>query len=52
LTKTEALDAKTVRILAMDDEIVIRELYQKILSRNGHKVDCAKDGVEALRLFE
>jgi len=52
LTKTETLDAKTVRILAMDDEKVIRELYHKILSRSGHKVDCAKDGVEALRLFE
>lgn len=52
MTGAEALDANSVRILAMDDEIVIRELYQKILSRFGNKVDCAKDGVEAIKLFK
>ena len=50
--KRERTVANPVRILVMDDEAVIRGLYQKILNRFGHQVDCAEDGREAIRLFK
>jgi CheY-like chemotaxis protein len=36
------------RILVVDDEDVLRELLADILAREGHQVDTACDGLEAL----
>jgi CheY-like chemotaxis protein len=36
------------RILVVDDEGVLRELLADILAREGHQVDTACDGLEAL----
>jgi len=40
--------AKVPMILAVDDELLIRDLYQRLLSREGYIVDTAKTGREAL----
>lgn len=39
-------------ILVVDDEIVIREMISKILSRNSYQIILASDGFEALNLLE
>ena len=36
------------RILVVDDEDILRELLADILAREGHQVDTACDGLEAL----
>jgi two-component system chemotaxis response regulator CheY len=38
------------RVLAVDDQLTIRELVTVILVKNGHTVDTAEDGVKALKL--
>lgn len=40
--------AKVPMILAVDDETLIRDLYQRLLSKEGYIVDTAKTGREAL----
>jgi signal transduction histidine kinase/ActR/RegA family two-component response regulator len=40
------------RLLVMDDEILIRKLMAKMLSRLGFDVECAADGAEAIRSYE
>ncbi len=40
------------RLLVMDDDRVIRQLLQRILSNLGYDVECAGDGAEAITLFE
>ena len=39
-------------ILVVDDDVTIREMITKILSRNGYHVVLASDGFEALNLLE
>lgn len=39
---------KDPRILVVDDEAVIRNLFKRILETKGHQVTMAKDGSEAL----
>lgn len=39
-------------ILVVEDEEILREAYQKILSREGYDVVCAADGIEALACLE
>ncbi len=39
-------------ILVVDDDVTIREMISKILSRNGYQVILASDGFEALNLLE
>lgn len=40
------------RILVVDDEAALRETVAAILRRDGHAVDTAQDGAEALRLLD
>ena len=39
-------------VLVVDDDVTIREMISKILSRNGYQVVLASDGFEALNLLE
>lgn len=39
-------------ILVVDDEVVVRDVAVKMLQRNGYRALVAKDGAEALRVFE
>jgi DNA-binding response OmpR family regulator len=41
-----------IRVLVADDDQAIRELLKKYLERELYQVDLARDGEEALRLFE
>jgi DNA-binding NtrC family response regulator len=43
---------RTERILLMDDEEMIRNLAEKMLSRLGYAAELAKDGVEAIELYK
>lgn len=36
------------KILIVEDEKVLNEAYALVLKKNGHKVDCAYNGLEAL----
>jgi len=40
--------APRARLLVVDDEQLIRELYARVLSLEGYEVETAEDGVEAL----
>jgi two-component system, cell cycle sensor histidine kinase and response regulator CckA len=40
------------RILVMDDEEMILDLLQQMLSQIGYEVECARDGHEAMALYE
>ena len=39
------------KILVIDDDASIRTLFQRFLSIKGHRVDCACDGREGLRMI-
>ncbi|MDD5434284.1 MAG: response regulator [Nitrospira sp.] len=39
------------RILIMDDEDIIRDVADEMLSRLGYEVSCAKDGTEAIEMY-
>jgi CheY-like chemotaxis protein len=39
------------RILVIDDDPAMLRLIQRVLTRAGHEVELAKDGVEGLTLF-
>ena len=39
-------------VLVVDDEIILLEMFEKILTRFGYDVQIAQTGDEALRLFE
>ncbi|MDP6625098.1 MAG: response regulator, partial [Nitrospinota bacterium] len=43
---------KKEKILVVDDEPVIRELLVNFLQREGYTVDCAGNGVEALKVLK
>ena len=40
-----------MRILVVDDQIGCRKLMQELLSRMGHRVDCAENGRDAVLLY-
>lgn len=40
------------KVMIMDDEAMVREIVQKMLSRTGYEVVAAKDGDEALHLYQ
>jgi DNA-binding NtrC family response regulator len=39
------------KILLMDDEEIIREAVGQVLTYKGYKVECARDGDEAIELY-
>lgn len=43
---------KDIRIFFADDEVEIRELLEKYLSREGYQVDTVSDGEKAVELFK
>lgn len=52
----EPLDPRPIRgqgetILVVEDELNIRELTARLLTRNGYNVKCATDGLDALVVF-
>ncbi len=40
------------KVLIMDDEEIIRESAEQLLTHKGYKVECAKDGEEAIELYK
>ncbi|KKK60038.1 hypothetical protein LCGC14_3028350, partial [marine sediment metagenome] len=40
------------KILLMDDEEIIRETAEQLLTHKGYTVECAKDGEEAIDLYK
>jgi CheY-like chemotaxis protein len=40
------------KILVIDDEEQLRDLLKQMLTRDGHEVTTASDGVEGMRAFE
>ncbi len=42
----------TITVLVVDDELMMRKLVEKILTRDGYQVLQAEDGAEALKLLE
>ncbi|MFB6098338.1 MAG: response regulator [Salinibacter sp.] len=49
---SEPADPETVSILVVDDEEMVRSTVTRLLSLNGHEVDRASSGAEALSLFD
>lgn len=39
-------------ILLIEDELMIQKVTSKILTKNGYKVTCCLDGIEALEIYK
>jgi CheY-like chemotaxis protein len=50
--ESKAAQKKTKRVLYVDDMRELRDVARIALSRSGHKVDVAPDGVDALELVK
>ncbi|MCP5006324.1 MAG: PAS domain S-box protein [Planctomycetes bacterium] len=50
--KSNGLATCTGRILFMDDEELIREVTESILTNIGYKVELAREGAEAIKLYK
>ncbi|HEX6811835.1 MAG TPA: response regulator [Planctomycetota bacterium] len=50
-TRREKSVARGMRILVVEDEPLTAEVFARALSRDGHLVDVARDGLQALRLL-
>lgn len=48
----EALQRGSGRILVMDDEDALRKVFALMLERLGYEAECARDGTEAIALYE
>jgi two-component system cell cycle sensor histidine kinase/response regulator CckA len=48
----QQLQTGSGRILVMDDEEALRILLAQILKRLGYEVECARDGAEAIKLYQ
>ena len=48
----QQLQTGSGRILVMDDEEALRTLLAQILKRLGYEVECARDGTEAINLYQ
>lgn len=48
-TATTTKTAKSTRVLLVEDEPLTAEVFARALTRAGHIVDVAKDGLQALR---
>lgn len=47
----EPSESKTASVLVVDDEEMVRSTVTRLLSLNGHEVDRASSGAEALRMY-
>ena len=52
MPRPEKLEIHTGRILVMDDEEMIRKVTKQMLGRLGYDPDFAKDGNEAIELYQ
>ncbi|MDM8554574.1 response regulator [Desulfococcaceae bacterium HSG7] len=52
LKSEEKPTVRTGKILLMDDEMMIRELADEMLSQNGYNAELACDGAEAIELYK
>ena len=43
---------QTKRVLVVDDQISVRELVVAVLAADGHSMETARDGTDALRLLD
>ncbi|MGH7315296.1 MAG: response regulator [Candidatus Rokuibacteriota bacterium] len=43
---------QTKRVLVVDDQTPVRELVAAVLAADGHSVETARDGADALRLLD
>ena len=43
---------QTKRVLVVDDQTPVRELVATVLASDGHSVETARDGADALRLLD
>ena len=48
----QQLQTGSGRILVMDDEEALRKLLAEILERLGYEVECAREGAEAIELYQ
>jgi len=48
----QQLQTGSGRILVMDDEEALRKLLAQILERLGYEVECAREGAEAIELYQ
>lgn len=48
-TITKQQTHRTTRVLLVEDEPLTAEVFARALARDGHQVDVAKDGLQALR---
>jgi PAS domain S-box-containing protein len=48
----QQLETGSGRILVMDDEEALRNLLAEILQRLGYEVECAREGAEAIELYQ
>jgi signal transduction histidine kinase/ActR/RegA family two-component response regulator len=51
-TPNETIVTGSGRILAMDDNDTLRSLLAQLLERLGYEVECARNGTEAVSIFE
>ncbi|MDZ7696135.1 MAG: PAS domain S-box protein [Deltaproteobacteria bacterium] len=49
--KVESMTVPGVRVLVMDDEEMLRNLVQQMLTRLGYEIKTVKDGVEAIEAY-
>ncbi|HEY5228478.1 MAG TPA: response regulator [Opitutaceae bacterium] len=52
VTENDVAGRKTKRVLYVDDMRELREVARLALTRAGHKVDCAPDGVDAFEMVK
>jgi chemosensory pili system protein ChpA (sensor histidine kinase/response regulator) len=50
--KRHKLEARTKRILVVDDSVTVRKVTTRLLERNGFEVFTAKDGVDAIATMQ
>ena len=48
----QQMETGSGRVLVMDDEEALRILLAQILKRLGYEVECARDGAEAIKLYQ
>ena len=47
-----SVELRPLRVLLVEDDREVRETLAQLLMLDNHSVDCAADGMEALKLFQ